>query len=199
MKERALAEKEAALARKEKTLKEKEAEAAVKIPAPAPMPVKKGDAGAPEPAPAVKKPAFKTVTVRPGDTLLQLAADIYGRADAKTLGLVQRFNPGIKDINLIEVGEKIRFPAPAVPAGGSAFTVHVASFKPFRRARELFQKLAAEGYDAFIVPAVSDLGEKVFRVTLGNFKSCREARAYAEKILKQGVSGYAVPLRLETK
>ncbi|MBE9593444.1 MAG: LysM peptidoglycan-binding domain-containing protein, partial [Proteobacteria bacterium] len=56
------------------------------------------------------KEFFKSVIAKPGDTVTQLAASLYGRTDEKVLNLIQKFNPEIKDINWIDVGQEIIFP-----------------------------------------------------------------------------------------
>jgi type II secretory pathway predicted ATPase ExeA len=58
----------------------------------------------------VPKPEKRVITIKPGDTLLRLSRQIYGSADEKILASIQRENPEIKDINNIEVGQKIIFP-----------------------------------------------------------------------------------------
>jgi general secretion pathway protein A len=58
------------------------------------------------------EPETKVVTVKPGDTLLDLSMKVYGYADEKLLKWIQRENPEITDVNLIEVGQKIVFSKP---------------------------------------------------------------------------------------
>jgi len=114
--------------------------------------------------------------------------------------MVQETNPSLVNLNRIEVGQKIVFPA----MGGSldqspTFTVHIASFRPFEKARELFQKLTQEGYEAYIMPVYNPEMGKVFRITLGSFKSRREGNAYAAAVLRRGISEYAETIQLEMK
>jgi type II secretory pathway predicted ATPase ExeA/phage tail protein X len=52
-----------------------------------------------------------TVTVKVGDTLALLAISIYGRVDEEMIKMIQNHNPGLKDVNLILVGQTIIFPA----------------------------------------------------------------------------------------
>ena len=56
------------------------------------------------------KPDKIVITVKPGDSLLQLLKGIYGSADERIFELIQRENPEREDINKIEVGQKIVFP-----------------------------------------------------------------------------------------
>jgi general secretion pathway protein A len=48
---------------------------------------------------------------RRGDTLAKLVMETYGSVDRKLLELVRQRNPGITNINLIQEGERIYFPA----------------------------------------------------------------------------------------
>lgn len=148
---------------------------------------------------AVKEPMGRIVVVKSGDTLTGLAAEIYGWTDRNVVQLLERSNPSIKDIDRIEVGQKILFPPLPDSRVGPTFTVHVATFKPLGFARKLFERLMAEGHEAYIIP-VNDLGQgKAFRVTLGNFDSLEEAEGYAAKVLKEGISDYARAVRVDSR
>lgn len=57
-----------------------------------------------------EEPASVSRLVKKGDTLARLTLDTYGYADKTVLEFVHKNNPGIRDINRIEVGEKIIFP-----------------------------------------------------------------------------------------
>jgi len=52
----------------------------------------------------------RTVTVGEGDTLRELALEVYGQADDTILDMLMEKNPAIMDMNLIIVGQKIEFP-----------------------------------------------------------------------------------------
>jgi len=151
------------------------------------------------PALANYKKPWKTVIVKEGDTVAELAVNEYGRADEGVLDLIRKHNRDIKDINRIKVGQKLIFPAFPLSDKGPTFTVHVASFEPFEHARVLFQKLIGEGYEVFIMPMHDARKGKVFRVTIGNFRSLKEAKDYATTILEKDVFDYAKPIRIEMK
>jgi type II secretory pathway predicted ATPase ExeA len=142
---------------------------------------------------------FKSVIAQPGDTVIQLAASVYSRTDEEVLNLIQKYNPEIKDINWIDVGQEIIFPPLSLLHQGPAFTVHIASFGPFRYARDMFQKLLKEGHEAYIIPVHNTQKGKFFRVTLGNFKNREEAERFAAVILKNGISDYAEAIQVEMK
>ena len=145
------------------------------------------------------KEFFKSVIAKPGDTVIQLAANVYGRADEKILNLIQKYNPEIQDINWIDVGQEIIFPPLSLLDQGPTFTVHIASFEPFKYARDLFQELLKEDYEVYIIPVYDTKKGKFFRVTLGNFKSHKEAEDFAATILKKGISDYAEAIWLEMR
>jgi len=51
------------------------------------------------------------ISVKRGDTLSRLVEDVYGSSNRELLRYVRKNNPGIHDVNRIEVGERILFPA----------------------------------------------------------------------------------------
>ena len=149
--------------------------------------------------PEEDKRSFKTVIVKQGDTLDQLAIGIYNRADEKIFNLVKKHNPEIKDINRINVGQKVIFPPLPISNAGPVYTVHIASFILFSHAQDLFKKLMREGYFVSIRPGYDKRQGKVFRVILGNFKSREKAEEYAAMVREKGVSSYAEILLLEMR
>ena len=77
--------------------------------------------------------------------------------------------------------------------------MHIASFKPFEYAQDLFQELLRQGYEAYIIPAHDSQEGNFYRVTIGDFKNVHEARGYAAEILKNNISDYAKAIRLEMR
>jgi general secretion pathway protein A len=142
---------------------------------------------------------FKSVIAQSGDTILQLAASVYSRTDEEVLNLIQKYNPEIKDINWIDVGQEIIFPPLSLLDKVPTFTVHIASFGPFQYAQDLFQTLMKEGYKVYIIPVYRNQKRKFFRVTLGDFKNRKEAESFAAVILKRGISDYAEAIKVEMK
>ena len=53
---------------------------------------------------------WKNIIVKNGDTLAELAISVYGHVNDNILKLIKKFNPEIKDIDLIEKNQKIVFP-----------------------------------------------------------------------------------------
>jgi phage tail protein X len=52
----------------------------------------------------------RTVTVKEGDTLADLAIDVYGNGDQPTLDMLVEKNPAIAHVDMIVVGQRITFP-----------------------------------------------------------------------------------------
>jgi phage tail protein X len=151
-----------------------------------------------DPLLSVEHLGMKSITVRPGDTLKELAATVYGRADDQTTSIVLQNNPTIKDGNQIEVGQRILFPFSSDGNPAPMFTVHIASLSPFRAAYKFYQKMVSDGHDVFILPVSSAKERKTFRITLGSFTRLKEAQAYADMLHRRGISDYAEPIRLES-
>lgn len=61
----------------------------------------------------------RTVTVKAGDTLRELALQVYGQGDPSILGMLKKANPAIKDVNLIVEGQRLVFPPLPVPVNKS--------------------------------------------------------------------------------
>ncbi|MBW1674808.1 MAG: AAA family ATPase [Deltaproteobacteria bacterium] len=139
------------------------------------------------------------LTVKPGDTLLGLAMEIYGYADERTLNQIQRENPEIKDVSLIEVGQKIIFSKP--PFGNnkyrSIYSVHIASFKPIESAQSVFERMIRGGFEPYILPFDHPEKGEMFRIAVGAFKDKASAEDYGEKLLDMGVVEYAEPISID--
>ncbi|MBW1916285.1 MAG: SPOR domain-containing protein, partial [Deltaproteobacteria bacterium] len=147
-----------------------------------------------------KKAEWKEiVTVGENETLTLLALNVYGQANEEILRSIQEHNPEIKDVNFIDVGQRIRFPWLSSAELEQVFTVHIASYQPFERARAMYENLIQKGYEAYIISVFDTRKGKFFRVTMGNFKSGQEAGEYASWILDNNISGYANAVPLEMK
>jgi general secretion pathway protein A len=139
------------------------------------------------------------LTVKPGDTLLGLAMEMYGYADKRTLNQIQKENHEIRDVNLIEVGQKIIFSKPPFRNNKyrSIYSVHIASFKPIELARSVFERLIKGGFEPYILPFDHPKKGKMFRVAVGAFKDKASAEDYGEKLLDMGVVEYAEPISID--
>jgi general secretion pathway protein A len=142
---------------------------------------------------------WKIVIARSGDSVSRLVASVYGWANASSLNLVWKYNPQIRDLNRIQVSQEIIFPPLSVLYQGPTFTVHIATFKHFEHAQNLFQELRKKGYRAHIISAHDIRKGEGFGVSLGNFNDRQEAEDFAATVLDKGVSGYAKVIHLNTK
>ena len=60
---------------------------------------------------AIQKVALPLVRIMSkGDYISKIALEVYGYANEEILALIKKHNPQIKDINRVEVGEKVLFP-----------------------------------------------------------------------------------------
>jgi type II secretory pathway predicted ATPase ExeA/phage tail protein X len=149
--------------------------------------------------PEKDKVHFRSVIVKEGDTLARLAAAIYHRVDADILTLIKENNPSIEDPNRITTGQEIQFPDLSALEDAPIYTVHVASYKPFESARNLFQDYIEDGYEAYILPISDPKLGKLYRVAIGHFQSRKEAENYASELLGKGVTDYAEAILLDLK
>jgi len=141
----------------------------------------------------------RTITVKPGDTLLGLAMEMYGYADKKTLNQIERENPEIRDVNLIEVGQKILFSKPPFRNNTyrSIYSVHIASFKPLELAQSVFERMIRGGFEPYILPFDHPQKGKMFRIAVGAFKDMESAKYYSQKLIDMGVVEYAEPISID--
>jgi general secretion pathway protein A len=167
----------------------------------------------PEPvaAPAIAQPMEKegaakqetrVVMVKPGDTLLGLSMEIYGYADEELLKCIQSENPEIKNVNIIEVGQRIVFPKPLhLPSTPprSTYSVHIASFKPLTSAQSLFEKLIQADFDSYILPFIHPRKGKMYRIAIGSFEDKKSAEKYGKELQDLGMVDYAKVIRVEMR
>jgi type II secretory pathway predicted ATPase ExeA len=139
------------------------------------------------------------LTVKPGDTLLGLTMEMYGYADKKTLNQIQRENPEIRDVNLIEIGQKILFSKPPFRNNTyrSIYSVHIASFKPLELAQPVFERMIKGGFEPYILPFDHPEEGKMFRIAVGAFKDKASAKYYGKKLLDMGVVEHAEPISID--
>ena len=140
-----------------------------------------------------------TISVKPGDTLIGLAMEIYGYADKRALEHLQRENPEIRDVNLIEVSQNIVFSKPPFPKdkSSSIYSVHIVSYKPIKLARSVFERLIKGGFEPYILPFDHPQKGKMFRVAVGAFKDKESAKYYGKKLMDMGVVEYAEPISID--
>ena len=134
-------------------------------------------------------PSVREVSVRPGDTLSTLVFGAYGRADVMLLDHVKMANPSVADINVIEVGKRLRFP-PLDAArmvhrqGSSHYVLHLTTVS--RRENRVLDKLgsvvADQGRKLYVVPVRFTDGIEVYRVLVGDFDDQAQAEKFSRAV-----------------
>lgn len=143
---------------------------------------------APEPNPALASPgtdAAPEALIKPGDTLFRLVSRAYGRIDYTLLDVVQMVNPGIQDINLIRVGQRVRFPSlhpgsRVQKLGQSLYVLHVRTL-PITAKSETEQLRAAlrqMGREVYVVPVRLTHQQQAHRVLVGDFQDPTQAETF---------------------
>jgi type II secretory pathway predicted ATPase ExeA len=117
----------------------------------------------------------ESITAKKGDTLSDIARQVYDAAGDEELSLLKKYNPEIKDIDLIEVGQNISIPL---------YTVGVRSCKSFEKADALYQQLKNDGFEVNIISPEPEDKVKSFQVTVGAFKNKKDALSFASKSLE---------------
>jgi general secretion pathway protein A len=145
-----------------------------------------------------KEPA-RIVIVGRGDTLTGLTLRIYGTTGDDIVAMVKAANPDLKNINFIKGGQKIIFPQLSELRKGKTFTVHLASYKLYEPALNMYRELLENGYEVYILPKDDPQKGRIFRVAVGYFNSQKEAKKFATTIVRQGVSTYANPIPVKMK
>lgn len=82
----------------------------MRTPEPKPPELKPMDTGVSEPSRAETKNSSVVRVVKRGDNLSNLASTVYGFCDQKTLDQIKSYNPVIKNIHRIMIGDEILFP-----------------------------------------------------------------------------------------
>ncbi len=122
--------------------------------------------------------------VGPGDTLSALVRAVYGRVDYTLLDVVKEANPHVANIDVIEAGQRLRFPqvdvAAMVRRWGDRYVAHVATVPDSRlaAAHSLAVSLAA-GLTVRSVPIpLTQEREGWYRILVGDFASRDQAEAF---------------------
>lgn len=84
--------------------------------------------------------------------------------------------------------------APAAPGEPAPWTVQVSSFRSRTLAEELRGRLAARGFEAYLLSAATEEGRVRYRVRVGSFPSRAEAeRVAADLRTERGLNPYVTP------
>ncbi|SFN10969.1 AAA family ATPase [Thermodesulforhabdus norvegica] len=131
----------------------------------------------------------KKIKVQPGDYLLKLIKEHYGKVNSTLLDLVRSANPGLKDINLIRSGQNLVFPGISedtfiISDIEGRYFVHVFSSFTRDEAQDMLLKLK-ELSDSVFLRSFTEEGSTVYRVYVGPFDSYEDAIIAFRKIPKE--------------
>jgi hypothetical protein len=125
------------------------------------------------------------VVVQPGDILTKLVAERYGSADLTLLDFVKAANPEVANIDLLLVGQRLRFPpfeaqSRVHRADDLAYRLHLLTVwdtqdQAYRRARAAVERA---GRQVYVVPVRLSESETAYRVMVGPFTDQREAEGF---------------------
>lgn len=128
------------------------------------------------PDPLIREPVplLRTLTVRPGDTLISMATSVYGEASPLVLDRVLSVNPALKDIDRIIIGQVMVFPeiSPASLVRRIAnghHIIHAVTVSSAAKAAELQAKISQQGYTVSVLPVPVSASQQWFRVLVGEF------------------------------
>jgi LysM repeat protein len=115
--------------------------------------------------------SFKTLEVRPGDSLSAIARAQYGQSSYTILDLIKLANPEVKDVDRIQPGQALRLPElreglPIVRDASRGYGLLVFTTPNAQRAQVLAQGLRSRGFDAQVHSVELGQQKKVFRVTV---------------------------------
>jgi hypothetical protein len=163
-----------------------------------PQQQKQAAAGNAKPKPKRRSEAevLNPLSVAGADNLLKLATETYGAVNKPIIQLIREYNSGFTDPAGLTKAGRIVLPALPAELEQPVFTVHVASYKHFKYAQELFERWWKKSRDIHIVLQRNTPEGLVYRVAIGRFGDPAEAKEYAAKLLEEGVFSYAQPIRL---
>ena len=126
------------------------------------------------------------LVVIPGDTLVRLVSQVYGRADDTLLDRVQAANPGLRSIDRIVIGRRLHFPrvdaaAMVERAGPAEHVLHLLTLPAGDLARvEALRRGLEEGGRRVSLVAVHLTGgrETWYRVVVGGFANPEQAEDF---------------------
>jgi len=129
----------------------------------------------------------KLVFARRGDMVSSIALKEYGIFNATICDIIKRANPEIKDLDQIDIGQKIIIPkldidSIIVEITKGVFSIHLASFISYDNARQYFNQLPVEKYQISISPVEIAGKRPWYRIMMGNFSSRAQAKKFAKTI-----------------
>lgn len=132
-------------------------------------------------------PPRATISVAPGDTLLELAARRYGGSNLTTLDMLRAVNPKIRDVDMIIAGSGLNFPDPGpqsrVLPDGSGFAVLAMTTYTLSRALAVQSSLEEELDRPVALERIAGRDRpSAFRVSVRGLSDRDDATAIAEQL-----------------
>jgi hypothetical protein len=129
------------------------------------------------------------VVVGQGDVLSRLVAETYGRADLTMLDFVKTANPDVDNIDVLLVGQRLRFP-PFEPRAlvhrvdDSVYRLHLVTVwdtqgTTFQRVRA---SVAQASKQLYVTPVALTRSDTAYRVMVGPFGDRREAESFYRRM-----------------
>jgi hypothetical protein len=126
------------------------------------------------------EPEKQRVIIPRGSSIYKIASETYGANTALGVDLIKEFNPEIKDLNRVFVGQALLLPSltPGTllrkqPDG--SYRLIATTFYRLPRAGEYVARLRNEGYQATITPRKVTDNLLLYRVEIGGLKGFEEA------------------------
>jgi len=124
---------------------------------------------------------FQTVSVNPGDCMLDLARKHYHSNSPTFIDFIQEANPAIEDINAIAIKQKIRLPeiteeSLLIKSPDSSYKIHLGTFSNADSVRPYSNEPALAGKKIDIIPRKVSPNKTWYRVVAGDFGSKEECR-----------------------
>jgi phage tail protein X len=132
-----------------------------------------------EAPPATEERKEQVISARRGDSIFSLARKYYGASNETLADLILEVNPGIINIHLIGIGQKIKIPEISdesliVQAPESGYRIYLGTFAR-QRAASIFEKEPGlEGKNFEIIQKNVSPQEAWYRVLAGAFESREE-------------------------
>jgi general secretion pathway protein A len=126
------------------------------------------------------EPESQQVIIPHGSSIYKIASETYGANTALGVDLIREFNPEIKDLNRVFVGQPLLLPAltPGTllrkqPDG--SYRLIATTFYRLPKAGEYVARLRNEGYQVTITPRKVTDNLLLYRVEIGGLKGFEEA------------------------
>ncbi len=141
--------------------------------------------------PPSKPLAFKTISVKPGETISIVAKQHFHAVNPTLLDFIHEFNPQIADLNRISPGQQIRLPeiTPHLLLNRNpdqTYRIRLGTFND-RRMIEVYKNIPVLRNKKFeIVSLAAPLGANWFRIMVGDYETEEEGLRTIQALIRQG-------------